>query len=89
MFDSIILDVDGTIWDTTEIVAEAWNQTIDRLFPSVAHVSGNILKGQFGKTMKVIADNLFGGLTGEQKDLLMKECCHQEQLALKSNTKNL
>ena len=89
MFDSIILDVDGTIWDTTEIVAEAWNQTIDRLFPSVAHVSGNILKGQFGKTMKVIADNLFGGLTEEQKDLLMKECCHQEQLALQSNTKNI
>ena len=23
--DSIIFDVDGTLWDSTEIVAEAWN----------------------------------------------------------------
>ena len=27
--DSIILDVDGTIWNTTGIVASAWNKVID------------------------------------------------------------
>ena len=89
MFDSIILDVDGTIWDTTDIVAEAWNSAIDNLFPMVKHVTGTILKGQFGKTMEVIADNLFVGLDKEQKTLLMKECCNQEQLALKANTRNI
>ena len=88
-FDSIILDVDGTIWDTTDIVAEAWNHAIDRLFPQVPHVTGNILKGQFGKTMQVIADNLFTGLDKAQKTTLMEECCHQEQLALKANTRNI
>ena len=88
-FDSIILDVDGTIWDTTDIVAEAWNHAIDRLFPQVPHVTGNILKGQFGKTMQVIADNLFTGLDQAQKTTLMEECCHQEQLALKANTRNI
>ena len=31
--DSIILDVDGTIWNTTDIVADAWNFAIDKLYP--------------------------------------------------------
>ena len=85
-FDSIILDVDGTIWNTTDIVAGAWNLAIDKLFPSVPHVTGDILKGQFGKTMEVIADNLFTGLDKAQKTQLMEECCNQEQIALKENT---
>lgn len=89
MFDSLILDIDGTIWNTTEIVAEAWNKAIDENFPQVKHVSGKILQGQFGKTMKVIADNLFAVLSEEEKSVLMEKCCIEEQAALKENTKNI
>lgn len=88
-FDSIILDVDGTIWDTTEIVAGGWNIAIDKNFPEIPHVTGEILKGQFGKTMNVIADNLFTGLNEQQKTFLMAECCKQEQIALKENKKHI
>ena len=84
-FDGLILDVDGTIWNTTGIVAEAWNKTIDDNFPQVAHVTADILKGQFGKTMDVIADNLFGILTSAEKKLLMEKCCIYEQKALLEN----
>ena len=28
-FDGVILDIDGTIWNTTEIVADAWNKAIE------------------------------------------------------------
>ena len=87
--DSIILDVDGTIWNTTGIVASAWNKVIDENFPQVSHVTADILKGQFGKTMDVIADNLFGVLSTEEKKLLMKKCCIEEQKALLSNTENI
>ena len=59
-FDGIILDVDGTIWNTTQIVAEAWNKAIKENFPEVQPVTADILKGQFGKTMDVIGKNLFG-----------------------------
>ena len=88
-FDSIILDVDGTIWNTTGIVAEAWNKALDNNFPQVPHVTADILKGQFGKTMDVIADNLFSILSSEEKKLLMKECCKAEQKALLENQKNI
>ena len=87
--DSIILDVDGTIWNTTGIVASAWNKVIDENFPQVSHVTADILKGQFGKTMDVIADNLFGILSAEEKKLLMEKCCIEEQKALLSNTENI
>jgi phosphoglycolate phosphatase len=88
-FDSIILDVDGTIWNTTGVVAEAWNKTIDKFYPQVPHVTAEILKGQFGKTMDVIADNLFGVLSAEDKKILMEKCCIYEQKALLENTKNI
>ena len=88
-FDGLILDVDGTIWNTTGIVAEAWNKAIDTFFPQVPHVNAEILKGQFGKTMDVIADNLFGILSSADKKILMEKCCIYEQKALLENTKNI
>ena len=88
-FDSIILDVDGTIWDTTPIVARAWNKVIDELFPQVPHVTADILKGQFGKTMDVIGRNLFGGLGPEEQKKLLDRCCIEEQLALEENVEDI
>ena len=88
-FDGLILDVDGTIWNTTGIVAEEKNKKIDTFFPQVPHVNAEILKDQFGKTMDVIADNLFGVLSAEDKKILMEKCCIYEQKALLENTKNI
>lgn len=87
--DSIILDVDGTIWNTTGIVADAWNLAFDKFFPQVPHVTADILKGQFGKPMDVIADNLFPMLSKDEKNLLMEKCCEMEQAALMENTKDI
>ena len=88
-FDSLILDVDGTIWNTTGIVAQAWNLAFDKYFPQVPHVTADILKGQFGKPMDVIADNLFPMLNKEDKAFLMENCCKMEQAALMENTKEI
>ena len=88
-YDSIILDVDGTIWDTTPIVAKAWNKAIDELFPQVPHVSADILKGQFGKTMDVIGRNLFGELNDKDQETLLARCCEEEQRALDLNEEDI
>lgn len=88
-FDSLILDVDGTIWNTTGIVARAWNLAFDKYFPQVPHVTSDILKGQFGKPMDVIADNLFPMLNKGEKDILMKKCCEMEQKALLENEEKI
>lgn len=88
-FDGIILDIDGTIWNTTEIVADAWNNAIENNFPNVSRVNAEILKTQFGKTMKEIADNIFPELNDEQKQILMDECCKQEHIFLSNNKSNI
>lgn len=88
-FDGLILDIDGTIWDTTSVVAGAWNSAIEKTFPSVPRVSPAVLKMQFGKPMNVIADNLFKGLDDAQKTELMRACCEEEEKALESEKRSL
>ena len=40
--DGIIFDVDGTLWDSTEIVAGAWNQAIIEEGITDVHLTGEI-----------------------------------------------
>ncbi|MBP5568339.1 MAG: HAD family hydrolase [Treponema sp.] len=88
-FDSLILDIDGTLWNTTEVVATAWNAQIKEHFPNLKTVTADILKTQFGKPMNIIADNLFPSLSQEQKDELLKLCCIGEQKELEENKEKL
>ncbi len=84
-FDSLILDIDGTIWNTTDIVAGAWNQAIVRSGFQAPPVNGKLLQKEFGKTMDVIARDLWPELTGGQQGQLMRLCCEEEQKALRAN----
>lgn len=88
-FDSIILDIDGTIWNTTQVVAEAWNKAIKENYPQVKPVTADILQGKFGKTMSVIAENLFSPLDQTQRQNLINKCCEYEHIAIKENKKNI
>ena len=85
-FDSIILDIDGTIWNTTPIVSLAWNKAIQLAGFNLPPVRPELLQKEFGKTMNVIADDLWPSLDAQQKKQLMDLCCRQEQIALNENT---
>ena len=87
--ENIIFDVDGTLWDSTEVVAQAWNKAIAEVGGTKAVVNAAILKREFGKTMKVIADNLFPDADEVMKALLMKKCCVYEHEALEENEETL
>ena len=84
-FDSLILDIDGTVWNTTDIVAGAWNNAIVRSGFQVAAVEGKVLQKEFGKTMDVIAQDLWPSLDAAQRTRLMALCCEEEQLVLRAN----
>ena len=87
--DGIILDIDGTLWNTTGVVAKAWNKAIADCGFDADQVNASGLQKEFGKPMNVIADDLWPALTQEQKDLLMKQCCVREQEALKENHEDI
>ena len=84
--DGIILDVDGTIWDTTAVAACAWNKAIAQLAFDVGAVDSAMLRREFGKPMDEIALDLWPTLGGGQRDVLMRLCQSEEQAALEDAT---
>ena len=57
--DSIIFDVDGTLWDSTEICAKAWTDAIHRETDLSLTIDAPTLKGLFGRLLPDIASVLF------------------------------
>ncbi len=86
---NIIFDVDGTLWDTTEVVAKAWNRAISEVGGTAAILTSSILKKEFGKTMDVIANNLFSDASEENRRLMLEKCCKYGHDDLEKNTDNL
>ncbi len=88
-FDGLILDIDGTIWNTTGVVAEAWNKAIDNSDFICKKVTADDLKKEFGKTMDVIASDLWPELSKDDQNVLISACCQQEHIAIQNNTENI
>lgn len=79
---NMILDVDGTLWNTTEVVAIAWNNAIQADGNSKVTVDGARLRTLFGKPMDVIGKELFIDVSDKEREALLDSCCHYEQKAL-------
>lgn len=80
--DGLILDVDGTLWDSTGLVAKAWTQAVRQGGIEGYSVEAQQLKKLFGKTMEVIAQEMFPNVSKEQRDKLMELCCEYEHRVL-------
>ena len=80
--DGIIFDVDGTLWDSTPIVAEAWTQAVLECGIKDRIVTAGELKQLFGKTMSVIAASLFPEASKEVQETILEKCCVYEEEAL-------
>lgn len=87
--DGIILDVDGTLWDSTPIVAEAWTKAIKDGDGGDVLVTADMLKKLFGRTMTVIADMLLPELEPKKRYEIMDLCCEYEHQALEAHECNI
>ena len=84
---NIILDIDGTLWDSREQVAEGYNEQL--MAEGLHHlcVTAEELKALFGKTMTEIADILFVEMPIPERYELMERCMNRENgHVLQSNT---
>lgn len=86
---NIIFDVDGTLWDTTEVVAKAWNRAVEEAGVAADKITAEVLKKEFGKTMDVIAEDLFPKADDRERDRILELCCKYEHEALIENKENL
>lgn len=82
MIDSIIFDVDGTLWDSTPIVAESWNDVIKEQLGQEMHLTDDDLKKLFGRLLPDIAAVIFKNETKEEQLRLIDLCCEEEHRAL-------
>ncbi len=79
MTDSIIFDMDGTLWNSTQEVAQAFNKVLKEKHPYVTdEVTADKLQGLFGLPLDVIAVKLFQSVSEEAAVSVMKECCDYE-----------
>lgn len=89
---NFILDIDGTLWDSTGVVAVGWNRALkEAAVPELDGlvITADSLKKEFGKPMDVIADDLFGDIDPAKKAALLKLCCKYEHEAIVDNTKDI
>ena len=79
---AVLFDLDGTLWDSSEVVAASWNEVTESLknpFP----VTVEDMKRTMGLTMDKIADILFSPyLSKEEIPSLQKRCEEAENLYL-------
>ena len=84
--DSIIFDVDGTLWNSTEIVAKAWSEVV-RLEPDIhVEITASSLTPLFGKILPEIAQALFPKESKERQLNLINKCCEKEHQFLLKET---
>lgn len=77
--DSIIFDLDGTLWDSVEGVCNAWNTALSK-YPDIQRVlTIEDLQGCMGLKMSDISEKLFPEVDGEIRDKALKECCYTEE----------
>lgn len=84
IMDGIIFDVDGTLWDSTDVVAKSWNQAILDHSDLDFHVDGKLLKNLFGLPMDKLYDALFPFLPMDKRWELGTYCFEYENEFLKT-----
>ena len=86
--DGLIFDIDGTLWDSTEAVAKAWNLALsdcirDGVFSAegIPHLTAEMLRREFGKPMDEIFRDLLPAHASAHMDALSHACyAHQDEV---------
>jgi phosphoglycolate phosphatase len=87
--DSIIFDLDGTIWDPIDTVLDAWNSRIKEHEQIKRELTRTDFESTMGLQMHEISVKLFPDLNEDIRAQVIKECCDAEQGYLKKHGGNL
>jgi len=80
--DSIIFDLDGTIWDPIDTVLEAWNRTIEEHDEAGQTMTREDFEGVMGLQVKEIEERLFPDVDEEVRSRMLKACLEREEALL-------
>ena len=88
-FESLIFDIDGTLWDSRAIVAKGYNAQLKDEGMERFCVDAEVLKTVFGKVMTEIADILFAELPEADRYPLLERCMAREDQTLHEDPCNI
>lgn len=85
MLDAAVFDLDGTLWDTTEVVARAWNAAMFELSWPFPALSAGDIASVMGLTHEEIFPRLFPGVERERWEPFSARCYHYEEEYLRQS----
>lgn len=77
-YDSIIFDLDGTLWDSTANVALAWQDAVNKVDYLQVDMTQALVRSITGMTYDAIFDKLFPDLTDAQRIEVKAHCSESE-----------
>ena len=84
-FESLIFDIDGTLWDSRALVAEGYNIQLREEGYDHLCTNAEVLKTLFGKTMTDIADALLEIVPVPERYALMERCMATQNIYLQKD----
>ncbi len=73
--DGILLfDLDGTLWDSSQEVADSWNVILREQLPEIKTLTKEDIMSVMGKTMEEIAQTVLAGYQGDNARQVFKNC---------------
>ena len=84
-YESLIFDIDGTLWDSRALVAEGYNIQLKAEGLDHLCVTAEDLKPLFGKVMTEIADVILASIPEDHRYALMERCMATENRYLEEN----
>ena len=73
-----MFDLDGTLWDSAQAVAESWNEVFRRTDPALPTLSAEDIHRVMGLTMKEISEALQRSKKTEIPERVFDDCCRHE-----------
>ncbi|PRR81874.1 HAD family hydrolase [Clostridium vincentii] len=78
IIDSIIFDLDGTMWDPTESIIDLWNETISKYDEVKNKLTVDDMKSIMGLVMQDVALKFFPYLEEENRLEIIEDCYENE-----------
>lgn len=83
--DSIIFDLDGTLWDPSNAVFNAWHEALNNETQIKNPISKKDLQAVFGMQDTLIGEILFPYLSEKEQDRIMLKCYNNENDYIRVN----
>jgi len=82
--DALIFDLDGTLWDSTDSVCQAWNRVLVRNRPIRSPLLPSDIARIMGKSHVEIWKTLFADLDAHSWEALSRECYAEEERVIRA-----